>query len=181
MIIYPKSSTPQEYLPYTYLLEWSAIGKRYYGCKYGEDAHPDLFWINYFTSSAEVQKYRNEYGDPDIKIIRKRFSGLTPGDQARKVVCGYENRVLTFVDAKNNSRYLNKHNGDRNFWSDVSGTVALAGRRIPQTEFQSNRDQYQTAIDGLVSASVKSTGEMVMITQEAVSYTHLTLPTILRV
>lgn len=109
------------YLPYTYLVGWSPeqTGRDYwtyyYGCRYADKCHPEDFWVDYFTSSEVVAEKRIEWGEPIIREIRKCFYDLEPGKDATLIVLTYENRVLSFVNAKDNSWYLNKTNGNGEF------------------------------------------------------------------
>lgn len=61
------------FLPYTYLVKWTKNDKWYYGSRYAKSCHPDDLWIDYFTSSKEVQKLREELGEPDVVQVRKTF------------------------------------------------------------------------------------------------------------
>jgi hypothetical protein len=61
---------------YTYLIGWSKLNTWYYGAKYGKDANPDKFWVDYFTSSKSVSKYVLLHGSPDIIEIRKTFNDI---------------------------------------------------------------------------------------------------------
>ena len=100
------------YLPYTYLIEWTALGIRYYGCRYKKGCHPDQFWVDYYTSSKIVKAFRKKHGDPDKKEIRKVFSGLTPSKETAKNVTTYEHTVLRRINARGNPHYLNRSNGN---------------------------------------------------------------------
>ena len=96
------------YTPYTYLIEWSTLGKRYYGVRYAKrkdrlyktGCHPDDLWVTYFTSSKVVEEYRKLYGEPDIVTIRKTF------DSANEAI-DWEDRVLSRLKVDNNESFLN--------------------------------------------------------------------------
>lgn len=90
--------------PYTYLIGWSAHKIFYYGAQWGRSANPTNLWTTYFTSSKAVLKYREEFGEPDIKQIRKIF-------ESAEICWTWENRVLQKLGAKNNIHYLNRSNG----------------------------------------------------------------------
>jgi len=70
------------YTPYCYYLSWSKLNKHYYGvryarkdrCLYDSGCHPDDLLVTYMTSSKNVHKLLEEYGDPDVKQIRKTFT-----------------------------------------------------------------------------------------------------------
>lgn len=88
------------YTPYTYLIGWSSLSKYYYGVRFAKNCHPNDLWVKYFTSSKTVKKYRELYGEPDIKQIRKTFS-----DKESAIL--WEERVLRRLDIKNNNKMLN--------------------------------------------------------------------------
>lgn len=96
------------YQPYTYLIGWSHLDKWYYGvrvakisfCLYETGCHPNDFWVTYFTSSNEVQKYRKEYGDPNVIQIRKTFDDPVKAFE-------WEKKVLKRLNIYFNDRWLN--------------------------------------------------------------------------
>lgn len=49
-------------IPYTYYIKQKDTGYFYYGVKYGKDANPSTFWIDYFTSSKNVHILIEKYG-----------------------------------------------------------------------------------------------------------------------
>ena len=67
----------QHNTPYTYFIQWSKTGMKYYGVRYAKDCHPSDFWVTYFTSSDTVSEYVQEHGNPDIIQIRKTFDNTT--------------------------------------------------------------------------------------------------------
>jgi hypothetical protein len=96
------------YRPYTYLIGWTEHNKWYYGVRWRNvnlqiTPHKD-FWIKYFTSSNTVKKLINQYGDPDIKQIRKTFNTI---DEARN----WEHKVLLRLNVINDEKWINKSNG----------------------------------------------------------------------
>lgn len=61
-------------VPYTYFIKQKDTGYFYYGVKYSKNADPNLFWVNYFTSSKSVKKLIELYGKDSFEIqIRKTF------------------------------------------------------------------------------------------------------------
>lgn len=92
------------YTPYTYFIKWSKTGMKYYGVRFAQNCHPSEFWIDYFTSSNYVSDYVKEHGEPDIKIIRKKFVDST---KARL----WEHRVLKRLKVTSREDYLNKSDG----------------------------------------------------------------------
>lgn len=95
-------------MPYTYLIGWSHLDRWYYGCQYNKAANPSDLWNTYFTSSEVVKEYRQKYGEPDIIEVRKTFF-------SKKQVLLWEEKVLSRLNAANSEKWLNKHNGGRNF------------------------------------------------------------------
>lgn len=106
----------KQWLPYTYLIGWSKLDRWYYGCQYGNSkyrlAHPDNLWSIYHTSSRDVARYRELYGEPDVIEIRRTFI-------SKEKCVLWERAVLNFFNVANNERWLNRHNG--------SGTVSKYG------------------------------------------------------
>jgi len=88
-------------MPYTYLIGWKIQDKYYYGVRYAKNCNPTELMINYFTSSKEVTKMIEQYGNPDIIQIRKTFSTI---EKARS----WEHKVLRRMKVVESSRWLNK-------------------------------------------------------------------------
>jgi hypothetical protein len=91
------------YLPYTYLIGWSALDTWYYGCRYSEKqcVNPSDLWISYFTSSEYVKQFREIHGEPDIIQIRKTFNSA-------KQTLDWEHKVLRRLKVTSSSKWLNK-------------------------------------------------------------------------
>lgn len=89
-------------IPYTYLIGWSKFDKWYYGVRYARDCTPNDLWKKYFTSSDVVQKFREQYGEPDIIEVRKTFHDA---DSARL----WEENILKRLKVKSSDRWLNKN------------------------------------------------------------------------
>ena len=89
--------------PYTYLLYCKPINKFYYGVKWKKGCHPDTFWVDYFTSSDEVQLLRTIFGDSAFKFeIRKTF-------KSNKKAAVWESKVLQRMKVlENQDVWLNK-------------------------------------------------------------------------
>lgn len=95
------------YIPYTYLIGWSNHNKWYYGAEYGsvvKIANPSNLWNTYFTSSSEVKKFREEYGEPDVIEVRRTF--ITEKDCRE-----WEDKVLTKLNVIRSEKWLNKRQG----------------------------------------------------------------------
>ena len=112
--IYPRNC-------YTYLIGWSHLNMWYYGSKYGADANPSTFWLNYWTSSKYVTNYRKEHGEPDIRQIRKIF-----GEDHHKCR-NHEFRLLRRLRLDKNIRFLNKSIGGSTF-SAAGKAVAMCSK-----------------------------------------------------
>jgi hypothetical protein len=91
----------QNNTPYTYFIQWSKTGMKYYGVRYAKNCNPSDLWNTYFTSSPTVTEYVQKYGNPDIIQIRKIFNNI---DQARL----WEHKVLKRLKVIIRDDYLNK-------------------------------------------------------------------------
>jgi len=105
-------------IPYTYLIGWSWLNIWYYGRRTAKGCHPDDLWVSYWTSSHEVERYRELHGEPDIIIIKKTFES----HETDKCVL-WEHKVLRRLDAKKHPKMLNKHNGGVKL--DTSGLISV--------------------------------------------------------
>jgi hypothetical protein len=97
-----------EYQPYTYLIGWTKHDKWYYGAEYGKlhkIANPINLWTTYFTSSPEVEKFREEFGEPDVIKIRRVF-------KTSEETVAWESKLLYRIKAAENSKWLNRRNGN---------------------------------------------------------------------
>lgn len=90
--------------PYTYYIEWSVTGMKYYGVRYANGCHPSDFWVTYFTSSKYVAQYVLENGSPDIIKINHTFLD-------KVAAISWEHRVLKRLKVIHRADYLNKHDG----------------------------------------------------------------------
>lgn len=117
------------YSPYTDLLSWTSLDKHYYGVRFSKRCSPKDLWISYFSSSKEVKKYRELYGEPDIIEVRKVFES---GDAARL----WEQKVLKRLSAARSDKWLNKHNSDGKFYNKGWGkqsSETIEKRRLANT------------------------------------------------
>lgn len=92
-------------IPYTYLIGWSSLDLYYYGRRTAHGCNPSDLFESYFTSSKSVKSYMEQYGTPDIIIVRQTFED--PADCIK-----WECKVLHRLDVKNHIRMINKVNGD---------------------------------------------------------------------
>ena len=94
--------------PYTYLIGWSELDLWYYGVKFGKSADPALFWVNYFTSSKYVKSLREEFGEPDVREIRKTF-------KSKEAASDWERKVIRRLGAVWSDKWINRGNGGHEF------------------------------------------------------------------
>lgn len=94
--------------PYTYLIGWSELDLWYYGVKFGKSADPALFWVNYFTSSKYVKSLRDEFGEPDVREIRKTF-------ESKESASEWERKVIRRIGAVWSDKWINRGNGGHEF------------------------------------------------------------------
>lgn len=99
------------YTPYTYLIGWSWLNIWYYGSRYAKNCHPSDLWVSYFTSSKHVERFRKEYGEPDVIEIRKVFD-------FREQCILWENKVLSKMNIGQDERFLNKTNNKAIFLTE---------------------------------------------------------------
>jgi len=89
--------------PYTYLIEHTPTGKKYYGVRFSRESNPNMFWIDYFTSSKIVKDLIDKYGKDSFLVkIDKVFN--TPEEAVL-----YELQFLRSITDK--SKWLNQHFG----------------------------------------------------------------------
>ena len=100
----------KEWIPFTYLIGWSKLDIWYYGSKYSKDAHPDLLWNPYKTSSKIVEKFIEENGEPDIIQVRKLFKTV-------KETRHFESNVIRRMNAVKSKNWLNKSEGNGDFYN----------------------------------------------------------------
>lgn len=101
-------------IPYTYLITFLPTGQYYYGVRFKKGCSPEDFWTKYFTSSKYIADLIEEYGKDSFSIeIRKTF--LTKDDAIL-----WEQRFLTRVNAAKNPKFLNKSNGNKQYF-DFTG------------------------------------------------------------
>ena len=94
--------------PYTYLIGWSELDLWYYGVKFGKSADPSKFWVNYFTSSKYVKSLREEFGEPDVREIRKTF-------ESKESAVEWERKVIRRLNAVWSDKWINRGNGGHEF------------------------------------------------------------------
>ena len=102
---------------FVYIIGWKRLNTYYGGVRYKEGCNPSDLWTLYFTSSKSVNRFRVEYGDPDIVRIIRTFGEDTISARL------FEQRLLKKVNALNNERWLNKAIGGH-----------LSGRRGPHSK-----------------------------------------------
>lgn len=104
------------YKPYCYLIKHLSTGRVYYGSKYGKNANPSTFWIDYFTSSKTILSLIEKEGkDSFVFEIRKTFK------TAKKCI-EWEQKVLRRLNAINRDIFFNKN---------ISGMINIEGSKNP--------------------------------------------------
>lgn len=94
--------------PYTYLIGWKALDLWYYGVKFSKTADPQKFWVNYFTSSKDVKALREEFGEPDVREIRRTFA-------TQEAAVDWERKVIRRINAVWADKWINRGNGGHEF------------------------------------------------------------------
>jgi hypothetical protein len=97
--------------PYFYIIKHIPTEKYYAGCKINSSADSsNLMTQNgYKTSSRLIKKLIKEDGLESFSILRIKLF-----DTANKAL-DYESRFLQKINAAQNSKFLNRHNGGKNF------------------------------------------------------------------
>lgn len=113
----------EEFVPYTYLLQWGD-GTKYYGVRYSRGCHPSDLLTTYFSSSKYVKAKIQKCGLPRGKI-HKTF----PGN--RQAAIQYENRVLRILRCPDRAEYLNK-TYNRAIPVEYNGSAARKGMSYEQ-------------------------------------------------
>jgi len=134
------------YTPYVYLLGWSCLNTWYvgvrharsYNCLYESGCHPDELWETYFTSSKYVKQFCQENGDPDIKIILKKFPGNA------RLALDWESNFINSFSLHKNSHFLNKTNNQgipplhslpANVQTERSQKISKSNKRRPYNKW----------------------------------------------
>ena len=133
------------FTPYTYLIGWSQEDIWYYGSRTAINkkgvAHPSDLFVTYFTSSNHVKQLRKSHGEPDVIQIRKTF---VTAKQARM----WESKVLRRIGAAQNSKFLNKTNGDGKFYNyghSIDARQKMAEARKGKTHTEVTRQKMAEA------------------------------------
>ena len=160
--------------PYTYLIGWSELDLWYYGGKFGKGADPALFWVNYFTSSKYVKNIRDEFGEPDVREIRKTF-------ESKESAAEWERKVIRRLGAVKSNRWINMGNGGHEFnippeiralqpeWA--SKISAKAKERFADPEWKKNvHDASHQTAEHRAQASIRTTE---LFTDETYRANHL--------
>ncbi len=98
-------------IPYFYIIKHTPTGKYYAGCKINSAANSSNLMTKkgYKTTSKIVKNLIKTDGLESFEILKIKHFGLP--DQA----LDYETRFLLKVNAAENERFLNRHNGGKNF------------------------------------------------------------------
>ena len=140
------------YSPYTYRIAWTSINKHYYGVRYAKGCHPSDFWVKYFTSSKEVKKYRELYGEPDIIEIRKTFNSA---ELARL----WEFKVLKRLNAVKSEMWLNASVGGKEFYCESGENHPNYGKvHSEETKLKMGKNNYSKTAQGREEIRIRQTG-----------------------
>lgn len=107
-----------EFTPYTYLLTHKNSGKKYYGSRTAECAHPDFFFKDYFTSCELVNAILEREGLEAFNFeIRKTFK------DAESCLL-WEQKVLMKLKVHQNDNFINKDSSLK--LSQNKGTIFIS-------------------------------------------------------
>jgi len=132
-------------IPYTYLIGWSQYDKWYYGRRTSAKCNPAELWVTYFTSSSHVKHFTNQFGDPDVIIVRKCFDSILKCAE-------WESKVLRRMNVEDSAKFLNRKNGDSAF--DMTGWVSVKNAKTGQLCGRVRVDDSRFISGELISASV---------------------------
>lgn len=95
--------------PYTYAVLNKNTGKRYYGCRYAKNCHPNDLWKTYFTSSKIIKSLVKDSGIDCWEIqIRQVFNDI--------ISCKFwEEKVLRRLGIPKNDKWYNQSIGGKSF------------------------------------------------------------------
>lgn len=130
------------YSPYTYHIAWTSIDKHYYGVRYAKGCNPNDLWSSYFTSSKEVKKYRELYGEPDVIEVRKVF---TDAYSAKSWEC----RVLRKLNVLRSYRWLN---------ANIGGEQFIIEKHSEETKRKMSENNGSKRFDARAAISERQTG-----------------------
>ena len=116
----------KDYIPYTYLIGWSKLNTWYYGSETSNSkkiANPQNLWTIYFTSSKHVEVFREDYGEPDIIEIRKKF-------KTKEKAIEWEYKILKKMRIIEDYKWLNRHDDLSYFNNPIpKNYIKIKGRR----------------------------------------------------
>jgi len=128
--------------PYTYLVGWSKYHRYYYGVRYARGCKPQDLWVTYFTSSRQVKKFREEFGEPDVVLVRKVFKDR---DSARL----WEHKVLRRMKVINSEVWLNAtDNISFSMETSILASHKAAEMKKGQPHSDTHRDKISKALRG---------------------------------
>ncbi len=102
---------------FTYLLGWSNLDRWYYGVSFASSRTEEDLWVKYKTSSKHVKQFAELHGDPDVIMVRRRFSS---SDKAR----AWETKVLKRIGVVHSEKWINKTDNKA-----ISSDAAERGRK----------------------------------------------------
>lgn len=92
-------------IEYTYIIKFIPTGQLYVGSKYGKDANPETFWVEYFTSSNIIKDLIKEHGKDSFEIVE-----IVPYENGGAYAA--ETKFLTENDCAGDPNWLNESNND---------------------------------------------------------------------
>ncbi len=87
---------------YTYLIGWKSLDKWYYGVRMAAGCNPSELMETYFTSSSAVHSLIEDFGKPDVIIVRKEF-------ESADAAYDWESKVLRKMKVASSSKWINRH------------------------------------------------------------------------
>lgn len=130
--------------PFTYVIRFPMFNQIYYGVKYAKGCKPKDLGNTYFSSSKTVQRLLKQDVNA-IFEIRKVFNSVEKAKQ-------FETRFLQRINARDNPRFLNKHNNDGLYPVDNSGfknpAFGKPGTMLGKKHKQQSKDKIALAITG---------------------------------
>lgn len=120
--------------PYTYVITHIPTGTKYYGARYAKGCTPGDLWVTYFTSSQYIKNLLLTDGpEAFISMVRKVFSSVAACRQ-------WETKFLHKINARDNSNWINAHNGGSSFYN-ISPASDLTRMRMSKVRLGKPKSQ----------------------------------------
>jgi hypothetical protein len=133
------SNSIYPHVPYFYVIEHVASGKRYVGCRYAKGCNPVEFMTEggYQTSSTTIKKIIEEEGLESFKTVEIKTSDEV-GD-----VYDYETDFLVENDCAKSEQWLNKHNNTKMAFGSKEFKAAMLAKRGVEHALQTKEAKEQ--------------------------------------